>query len=279
MALKFDQIGIWSEVKLAIIRDYSQEYSKILSAQRNPPFHHVYVDGFSGPGEHIAKRTGEFVRGSPLNALAVAPPFKEHFLVDLDGDKVEHLRGLVGDRPDVHILCGDCNRVLLDDVFPNVRYDQYRRGLCLLDPYGLTLNWGVIAAAGVSGSMDIFLNFPVMDMNRNAIWRDPSGVDPDGVARMTTFWGDESWRGIAYPPARQGDLFNPDASEKASNEVIAEAFRQRLKEVAGFKYVLKPMPMRNSTRAVVYYLMFASHKNVAGKIVRHIFDKYQAEGA
>ena len=92
---------------------------------------------------------------------------------------------------------------------------------------------------------------------------------------MTAFWGDDSWQKVAYPPARQGDLFNPNAVEKASNDVIAEAFRQRLRNVGGFAYVPKPIPMRNSTNAVVYFLMFASPKNVAGKIVQHIFDKYR----
>jgi len=96
--MKFDEIGCWSEVKLEIVREYAAAYSKILAAQENPRLHHVYVDGFSGAGVHVAKRTGEFVKGSPLNALAIDPPFREYFLVDLDGDTVEHLRGLVGDR-------------------------------------------------------------------------------------------------------------------------------------------------------------------------------------
>ena len=32
--------------------------------------------------------------------------------------------------------------------------------------------------------------------------------------------------------------------------------------------------MRNSKGSVVYYLFFASHKNTAEKIVKHIFDKF-----
>lgn len=240
MTLRFDEVGRWSEIKLAIVRDYAQAYSKILSAQTNPGFHHVYVDGFSGAGQHISKQSGEFIPGSPLNALAISPPFREHFLVDLDGDKVGHLKGLIGDRPDVHVLHGDCNQVLLDQVFPHICWEQYRRGLCLLDPYGLHLNWAVLAKAGAMKTLDIFLNFPVMDMNRNALWRNPEGVSAEDLARMTTFWGDESWRTIAYRRAAQMDLFNPEAMEKSSNDDVANGFRQRLREVAGFSNV--PMP-------------------------------------
>jgi hypothetical protein len=72
---------------------------------------------------------------------------------------------------------------------------------------------GIALAAGQSKAIDMFLNFPVMDMNRNAIWKD----------------------------------------------AIVAAFQQRLKAVAGFEYVPDPLPMRNSTNAIVYclYLCFA----------------------
>jgi len=234
----------------------------------------VYIDGFSGPGVHMVKKTGEFVLGSPLNALGIVPPFREHYLIDLDGDKVENLRALVGSRSDVHLFTGDCNKILLERVFPNVRWDQYRRGLCLLDPYGLHLDWEVLATAGRMRTMDVFLNFPTMDMNRNALWRSPGGVATEDLARMTAFWGDESWQAQAYRPVPQLGLFGDVDTEKASNDEIAEAFRKRLRDVAGFAYVPKPIPMRNSTRAVVYYLFFASHKSVATKIIEHIFERY-----
>ena len=43
----------------------------------------------------------------------------------------------------------------------------------MLDPYGLHLDWEVIETAGKMRSIEIFLNFPIMDMNRNALWRNP----------------------------------------------------------------------------------------------------------
>lgn len=67
-----DQIGYWSEVKLDIIREYAQAYSRILAAQ--PRLYHLYVDAFAGSGLHVSRTTGELVAGSPLNALEVEPP-------------------------------------------------------------------------------------------------------------------------------------------------------------------------------------------------------------
>ena len=66
---------------------------------------------------------------------------------------------------------------------------------------------------------------------------------------------------------------------KATNETVAEAFRQRLRDVAGFANVPAPMPMRNSLGAVVYYLFFASQKPVAQHIVTDIFRKHRDRGA
>src|SRR5438132_8796370 len=84
------------------------------------------------------------VLGSPLNALLVQPPFREYHLIDLDGDKIDGLRSIVGTRKEVILHHGNCNEVLLREVFPRVQYKDFRRGLCLLDPYKLTLDWKVV---------------------------------------------------------------------------------------------------------------------------------------
>jgi three-Cys-motif partner protein len=270
-SLRFDQIGYWSQVKLDIVRDYAKAYSTILA--RQPRLRHVYVDAFAGAGVHQLKRTGELVPGSPLNALAVDPPFRELHLIDLDGAKVANLKKLVGNRHDVFIHQGDCNKVLLEDVFPNIQYQDYKRGLCLLDPYGLTLRWEVIVRAAQMKSIEIFLNFPIMDMNRNALWSNPAGVSPEDIDRMNAFWGDDSWRKIVY--AEQGNLFgDSDFLKSAGNEEIAAAFRRRLRDIAGFQEVPEPIPMRNSKNATVYYLFFASQNTTGAKIARHILKNY-----
>lgn len=91
---------------------------------------------------------------------------------------------------------------------------------------------------------------------------------------MTDLWGDDSWREGFYQPRPQLGLWEAAPDVKAAdNMAVAEAFRQRLIDKAGFKYVPEPVAMRNSTNAVVYYLYFASHNDLGGKIVEHIFGK------
>lgn len=268
--LKFDEIGYWSEIKLDIVRDYTKAYSTILSAQKG--LKHIYMDAFAGAGVHISKTTGELVQGSPLNALYLKPPFLEYYFIDMDMAKVDALKEAAGGKPNVHFYGGDCNDILLKDVFPKIRYEDYRRGLCLLDPYGLHLYWKVIESAGRMKSIEIFINFPVMDMNMNVLWHNPQGVDEADIERMNTFWGDETWRKIAY--TEEMTLFGPE-DRRADIKVVADAFRQRLVEVAGFGYVPEPMPMRNTKGSIVYYLFFASQNRTGEKILKDIFSKYR----
>jgi three-Cys-motif partner protein len=259
---KFDEIGYWSEIKLDIVREYATAYSTVLAAQQNPVFRHIYVDAFAGSGYHVSRTTGGFVEGSPVNALNVRPPFCEYHFIDLDSDKAAALRALVGDRDDVSVYDGDCNDIIPQHILPRCRWERYERALWLLDPYGLDLKWHVVETAGKLGSVEIFLNLPVMDMNRNFLW--------------TAFWGDDSWRQAAY--RLKPDLFGGH-EEKADNAEIAEAYCDHLHRDAGFSHVAEPLPMRNKRGAVVYYLVFAAQRPVAQQIVSEIFGKYRDRGA
>lgn len=270
IGLKFDEIGYWSELKLEIVEKYGAAYTNAFKG-KGKSLKKYYIDAFSGSGVHISKKSGGMVPGSPLRALEIEPPFDEYYFIDLSQEKTEHLKQICKDKEHVHIYTGDCNEFLISEILPNVKYERRNRALCLLDPYGLHLNWEVILIAGQSNAIDMFLNFPIMDMNRNAIWRNPDKVPLEGIKRMNKFWGDESWKEIAY--TEEPDLFG-HYTKKQENESIVNAFIERVKNVAGFQYVAKPLPMKNSVNAVVYYLLFASQKPVAIKIIKDIYKKY-----
>ncbi len=275
MSVRSDEIGYWSELKLEIVRKYATAYSKILAAQKR--FEHWYVDAFAGGGVHVSRTSRQMVPGSPLNALLIDPPFTEYHLVDLDPRKIESLRAVIGKRSDVHIHSGNCNEVLLRQVFPHLNYSDFRRALVLLDPYGLDLRWEVLQTAGQLRTTEVFLNFPTMDMNRNVLWTRLGNVKSGEIARMNAFWGDGSWQDVAY--VRHPNLFGDEEPVKvAGMDSVVKAFRERLKKVAGFKHVAEPLPMRNSMRSVLYYLFFASPNDTGDRIVSEIFDSYRNRG-
>jgi three-Cys-motif partner protein len=269
-----DAVGYWTEVKIKIIREYSQTYAQILNKQQSIR-HYAYIDGFAGAGTHISKSTGEAIEGSPAVALKVEPPFSHCHFIDMDGQRADQLRQLAVGRKDVTVYEGDCNDILLHKVFPKCHYEDYRRALCVLDPYKLNPNWQVVLTAGQMKSIEIFLTFMIMDANMNILKKRPDQVAAAQAARMTAFWGDDSWREAGYRKRR--GLFE-DIEEKESNAEIAAAYQKRLKNVAGFSFVPGPLPMRNTKGSVIYYLFFASHNQTGDKIAQAVFKKYRGTG-
>jgi three-Cys-motif partner protein len=126
-------------------------------------------------------------------------------------------------------------------------------------------------------SIEVFVNFMVMDMNMNVLLRDPTKATAAQIERMDRFWGDNSWRDVVYELSPQGHLFFESEAIKVedANEKIAEAYRQRLISVAGFGYAPQPLRFVTRNRATIYYLFFASPNATGAHIVEDIFRKHR----
>jgi three-Cys-motif partner protein len=268
-----DVVGNWTEIKLAILEEYSKAYATVLNKHKRLKF--SFIDAFAGAGWVVLRDSGEIKPGSSILALDIEPKFNHYHFIEMDHARAERLRKLTDMRSNVTVYEGDCNTILLRDVFPKCLYNDYCRALCLFDPYELNPRWDVVETAGRMGSLEIFLNFMIMDVNRNVLWDDPDGVKPGQIERMNAFWGDDSWREAAYE-ARLG-LFG-DMIEKKTNEAIVQAYRNRLKEKAGFEFVPDPIPMRNKKGVPIYYLFFASHNAAGNRIATALFKKYRTKG-
>lgn len=271
--MKYDEIGEWSEIKLEIIKEYARAYTSILSKKLWCKGY-AYIDAFAGAGVHKSKSTGELVAGSPTNALQVRPPFTDYHYIDLDNRKVDELEQLAGDEDNVYLYRGDCNEILMRDIFQMFGYSTYRRALCVLDPYGLHLGWDTVKMAGQLKTVDIFINFSIMDANRNVLHDNLSKTDQKDIERMDLFWGDKGWRDLLYQ--KQDDLFGETHDiRKGGFRRLALEYRKRLQEVAGFKFVPEPVLMTNSKNGPLYYLYFASPQQVAEDIITDIFRKHR----
>ncbi len=268
-----DVVGNWTTIKLKIVEEYAKAYARILAKQERLKF--SYIDAFAGAGSLVSRDTGEEMLGSSMKVLAIEPKFNHYYFIDMNHARASRLREMTAKRKDVTILEGDSNQILLKDVFPKCQYIDYCRALCLFDPYALNPAWEVVEAAGRMRSIEIILNFMIMDANRNVLWGNPEKVRPDQIERMNVFWGDGTWKDAAYKatPGLFGEM-----TEKLTNEAVVDAYRKRLKEEAGFKFVPDPVPIKNTRGAVLYYLFFASQKATANKIANHIFRKYSAKG-
>ena len=275
--MKLDEIGIWSEIKLDIIREYASAFTRIMRKQ-DWCKGYAYIDGFAGAGIHISRRTGQFIPGSPLNALELDNPFTEYHFIDIDKVKAEALEILSQEKSNIKIYPEDCNLALSKEIFPSLQYETKKRALCILDPYGLHLHWETIMDAAKLRTTEIFLNFPVMDMNRNVLHKDLLSADPVQIDRMNQFCGSEEWQEILYEEDKQLGLFGDTYRIKVvdSNIKLGDWFRaERLEKAAGFKFVPEPVLMRNSKGGPLFFLFFASHNETGKKIVSDIFDKYR----
>lgn len=277
---KREAIGLWTEIKLQIIREYAAAYTKILK-EREWCRGYGYIDAFAGPGEFVAKQDRDrIIPGSPINALNIEHKFNEYHFIDIDPSKIERLRDLITGRPEakaVHLHLGDANEVLKRAILPNYQYESFKRALCILDPYGLDIEWETIESIGKTRTMDVFLNFPLMDINRNAALKILEAANPEEGVRLTKIWGDDSWKHLAY--VEQGDLFSSSVLIKKDegNEILKRGFRERLKQVAGFSFVPEPILMKNKKGGHLYFLFFASHQPVAQNIAEGILRKWGAK--
>ncbi|MEE9442603.1 MAG: three-Cys-motif partner protein TcmP, partial [candidate division Zixibacteria bacterium] len=270
---------LWSEDKLNILKEYTEPYSKIMSNQ--PRLSFCYIDAFSDKGKHISRETNKIIPGSPLQALSTSPLFPKYYFIDIDPKKIKTLKKIIASelqfpkdkKPEIIFKEGDCNEILLNDIFPDLTYGSYNRALCFLDPYGMHLSWQVLEMAGKLETIDIFLNFSIYDMNLNALHHNVGTVKSREIKRINRMWGDDSWKDVGY--ISQPTLFGDEDKIKRANKEIVIAFQKRLRHIAGFKYVPEPIAMKNSKNTVVYYLFFASAKKVAAKIATDIFMKYR----
>lgn len=265
-------IGPWSEMKIEIVRAYAAAYAQILAKQ--PYLKFAYVDAFAGAGWHVSRTTGEAVAGSPRAVLEIEPAFHEYHFIELDPERAAELEELKELRPGrVHIHVGDSNQILPSTILPRLNFKDYWRALLLVDPYSIDLDWRVTAKAGQLGTIDAFINFMIMDANMNVLLRNPKQVPQSQRDRMTRIWGDESWVEVMYK--RERGLFEElDLIEKQPNEVLADAFKQRLTKHAGFKFAADPLAVRNTKGPILYYLFFASPKQAGYNIAQHILRKY-----
>ena len=275
-SVDIDDIGIWSEFKLSILERYFKEYTKILSHQNYFKFY--YIDAFAGAGIHLSKSKDRIIKGSPLKALEIEPPFHHYHFIDLDLDRVSFLKKQIGERKDVTIHQGDSN-LELKKILPSIKHNEYKRAICLLDPYKKkNLHWETILLAGKMDTVEVFINFPIMDINRSIAIKNPDEISKKTMDDMDLFWGDHSWYNELF--ASTGDLFGKDIKYKKAiaNNVLVKSFKKRLKKLAGYKYIPDPVPMKNGSNNTIYFLYFATNNKTAYKIVSHLFNKYKTEG-
>lgn len=274
-----DTIGPWSEDKLQLLRKYLHAYTVIMRNQRWCRNGYHYIDAFAGTGKPWARDEKRYIDGSPRVALTIEHPFHSYTFIEKTPWRVERLQELQDEFPDrdIRIYEGDCNQIISTRITPRIRYQYFNRGLIFLDPFGMDTEWATIEQIAETRALEIFMNLPVMALNRTALPNDPNALTEAQIDRMNRFWGSTEWRGEIYTEVPT--LFGPLEVKihPTTGKRVGQLFKRRLEEV--FPHVTKPLVMSNSNNAPLYCLIFAGHKDKAAKIVRDIFQRYERLGA
>jgi len=274
-----DSIGPWSEDKLALLRKYLEAYTTIMQGQRWCRNGYHYVDAFAGTGKPRARDEERYIDGSPRVALTIRYPFHSYTFIEKTPWRVQQLEKLKDEFPDrdVRIREGDCNDIIKTEIVSNIRYERFNRGLIFLDPFSMDVEWPTIQEIAGTRALEIFLNFPVMALNRTVLPNDPNALTEAQIRRMNNFWGSTEWRGDIYQQV--STLFGTVEMkmQPTTGKRLGRLFTRRLREV--FRHVTEPLVMTNSRNAPLNCLIFAGHNVTGARIVREIFQRYQRLGS
>ena len=125
----------------------------------------------------------------------------------------------------------------------------------------MELEWSTLEEVARVETIEVFLNFSVMAINRNVRRQRKEDIAPAVREQMDRFWGTE-WEAELYEEERT--LFGPKTVRiKQSGKELGQRFQNRLKEI--FPYSTVPVLMTNSKNAPLYCLVFAGHNQNGGE--------------
>jgi len=271
-----DKIGTWSEDKLELLGKYLHEYTKIMKDQQDWCKNgYYYIDAFAGTGKPMAKDEERYIDGSPAVALKTKYSFKRYIFIEKEDWRVEKLKKLRVEFPnsDIKIIQGDCNKIINEKITTKIRYEYYNRGIIFLDPFGMQIEWNTIENIAKTEALEIFLNFPIMAINRSVLRNNPYNLNQLSIERMNKFWGSTDWKDDIY--IETTDLFGNTITEKVPQTAksLGLLFQKRLEQI--FPKVTFPLVMKNSKGAPLYCLIFAGHNNTGKKIMEYIFNSFE----
>jgi three-Cys-motif partner protein len=194
-----DVIGPWSEDKLNLLRKYLEAYTTIMKDREWCTGYH-YIDAFAGTGRPRARDEEYYVDGSPRVALSIKWPFHSYTFIEKDPRRVEILHELEEEFSGrtIYIYEGDCNQIIVEKIVPRISYKKRNRGFVFLDPFSMDIEWETLEKIAGTGALEVFINFPVMAINRTALPNMPYTLTPEQIERNDRFWGTPDWRGDIY---------------------------------------------------------------------------------
>ena len=272
--------GEWTEIKIRVFKKYLYAYMQIMKGKQ---WKLIYFDGFAGSGDIQTQReTEEVIEGAARHVLSFDEPrkFDFYYFVEKDLDNAQLLQRIINKEypalVDKSEVAGgdDCNQKLMDMAnFLQRPEGKNYKAIAFIDPYGMQVKWPALQTLKGLG-VDLWILVPTgIGINRLLKKKEKSGQV--WFETLGNFFGLDSKEieDKFYYEDPQRDLFGGRKFKKIENavEVAAKLYQERLKTI--FKHVSDPLPLRNSTNAVLFHFMAASNAPVAVKIANDIIKR------
>lgn len=293
--------GQWTEDKLDCFQKYVKAYLTIMNAYREKfRWKLVYFDGFAGSGSReqslVADEKAVSLFGEELHDASELHPyqgaaervvqieqqmrgFDEYWFIDKNEQNITSLefklaeyqtRGTKIFRPN------DANEEVLN-LGRRLREHPKTKVLCLLDPFGMSINWDSIVALAGNG-IDLWILVPTGSIVNRLIQKNGELRYPE---KLEDFFGlpqQAIFDRFYEKKEAEANLFDMGREEvrKVKNIIgeIDQLYRDQLGQI--FPYVTpEPLVMRNSRGLPIFHFVCASHNETAVKIAQQIINKKQ----
>lgn len=293
--------GQWTEDKLECFQKYVKAYLTIMNAYREKfRWKLVYFDGFAGSGSReqslVADEKAMSLFGEELHDASELHPyqgaaervvqieqqmrgFDEYWFIDKNEQNITSLEMKLAE----YQTCGkkifrpnDANEEVLN-LGRRLREHPKTKVLCLLDPFGMSINWDSIVALAGNG-IDLWILVPTGSIVNRLIQKNGELRYPE---KLEDFFGlpqQVIFDRFYEKKEAEANLFDMGREEvrKVKNIIgeIDQLYRDQLGQI--FPYVTsEPLVMRNSRGLPIFHFVCASHNETAVKIAQQIINKKQ----
>ena len=294
--------GRWTEEKLDAFEKYVRAYLTIMNKQREK-YHWklLYFDAFAGSGScnndsqdnlvlmhnlfeeaELTEEQLNVYQGAAERVVSIDDQqgFDDYYFVDLDKESNDKLKDKLApfareDRK-YKFRNTDANSIV-KQMGKHLSMNLNWKGLVLLDPFGMNLNWSTIESLK-NASVDLWILVPSGMIINRLLERDGSLKHIDKLKSYFGMTKEEIQKSFYRKRITEPDLFGEthELIEKVKNPIqkIAELYVTRLKTL--FEYVTeKPLVLANNCGLPIFHFVCASHNQTAVRIAQDIINKKQ----
>lgn len=292
--------GSWTEEKLDCFEKYVKAYLTIMNNFRDKfNWKLIYFDGFAGCGDRERKKEGEAksqalfgeesIEVEDMNVYQGAAErvvrlekqmrgFDFYYFIDKYEDNITRLMLKLSQYDTKGRKCYRCSdaneQALMLSQTLREKSGKYKC-LCLLDPFGMTIDWNTIVALA-GKSIDLWILVPTGSIVSRLVKNNGELRFPE---KLESFFGlpENDIKNRLYVKKTSNGLFGEIEEVQKVKSIVQEIANLYCDQLGTlFPYVTNtPLVLYNSKNVPIFHFVCASYNSTAVKIAKNIIDKQQ----